>query len=188
MVGARIAAAVVSQRGSRDEFAYDRNVDRWMDRMLAYAGAVPVPAASEAMRAVDGSWWDSTKRIPDMSLVKKRYFDTGPKLTPWLVPPAKFGPLLKAACPGDPKPLPIDSPSSMSGIDFATEASLVIDLPDSLAKQEPFVKLGRRITQKDFPVILDYIRAQNRELFGPGADGPGIDPPPAAAAPEAGRP
>jgi hypothetical protein len=64
----------------------------------------------------------------------------------------------------------------MSGIDFAEQASLVIELPDELASQEPFVSLGRRITQKDFPKIVEFIRAENRAMFGPLADRPDDSP------------
>ncbi|MFN2378033.1 MAG: DUF4056 domain-containing protein [Candidatus Binatia bacterium] len=172
LIGARIAAAVVSQRGARDEFAYNRNVVRWIDRTLAHLATVPVAAAEEAMRAVDGTWWDSKKRIPDVSLVLRRSFESGKVLRPWLVPPSKFGPHLRAACGSDPKPLRLVNPSEMSGIEFASQASLVIELPEELAKQGPFVKLGRRITQKDFPAIVEYIRTENRRVFGPEADQP----------------
>ncbi len=172
LLGARVAAAVVSQRGARDEFTYNRNVDRWIDRTLAYLKTVPVPAAEEAMRAVDGLWWDSKKRLPDFSLVLRRSFEVGPVVRPWLVPPSRFGPLLRAACGADPQPLPLANPTSMSGVDFAEQASLVIELPEELASREPFVRLGRRLTQENFPEILEYIREENRSRFGPLADRP----------------
>jgi len=172
LLGARVAAAVLSQHGARDEFAYNRNVNKWLDRTLAYVATVPAAAAVEAMLAMDGIWWDSSKRIPDVSLVLRRSFEIGEIVNPWLVPPSRFGPLLRAACGTDPKPLPIANPSSMSGIDFADQASLVIELPDELAVQEPFTQFGRFITQKDFPVIVEFIRRQNREMFGPLADRP----------------
>jgi len=173
LLGARIAAAVVSQAGARDEFAYNRNVERWINLTLAHLEATPKPAGEEAMHAVDGLWWDSTKRIPDMALVLRRNFDVDEKVTPWLVPPSRKGAQLKAACAGDPAPLAIANPASMSGIDFAEQASLVIDLPVELASQPPFDKLGPHLTQKDFPAILDFIRAQNQALFGPLGDRPG---------------
>ncbi|MFN2426043.1 MAG: DUF4056 domain-containing protein [Candidatus Binatia bacterium] len=172
LLGARVAAAVLSQHGARDEFAYNRNVNKWLERTLAYLATVPVAAAEEAMRAVDGIWWDSKKRIPDVSLVLRRSFEAGPVVHPWLVPSHKFGPMLRAACGPDPQPLPIANPSSMNNIDFAEQATLEIELPVELASQEPFVSLGRHITQRDFPVILEFIRKQNHELFGPAADRP----------------
>src|SRR5205085_11352400 len=136
--GARIAAAVVSQRGARDEFAYNRNVDQWLDRTLEMVGSVPVRIAEEAMLSVDGVWWDSTKRIPDVSLVLRRNFQSGSALQPWLVPPARMGPKLRAACGETSSPMPIENPRAVDGIDFERQAALVIDLPDSLASREPF--------------------------------------------------
>lgn len=174
LLGARIAAAVVSQAGARDEFAYNRNVERWLNLALAYLQATPVPAGEEAMRSVDGLWWDSKKRIPDMSLVLRRNFDIDEQVTPWVVPPSKSGPLLKTACGGSQKPLSIANPTAMSGIDFAEQATLVVDLPPDLASRPPFRDLGPRITQRDFPAIVAWIVAQNRELFGPLGDRPDV--------------
>lgn len=177
LLGARIGAAVISQRGARDEFAYNRNVDRWIDRTLILAEAVPVAAAEEAMMAVDGVWWNSGKRVPDFSLVLRRNFQTGPTVDPWLVPPERFGPLLRKACGDHPDSLAIETVESMGGMDFAAQATLVIDLPPDLAAQEPFASLGPRLTQKDFPVLLAYLRKQNEQLFGPLADRPDVAAP-----------
>lgn len=181
LLGARIAAAVVSQSGARDELSYNRNVARWLDRALQSIQTVPVSVAEEAMLAVDGIWWDSTKRIPDMSLVLRRSFETGAVVSPWLVPPSRSGVLLRTACGEQPKPLPIANPSGMNGIDFASQAKLVIDLPPELASQEPFTSLGARITQEDFPAILYFIRKRNMEMFGPQAGQPALAEPDAPA-------
>jgi hypothetical protein len=172
LLGARIGAAVVSQRGARDEFAYNRSVDTWLRRTLQHLGAVPAKTAEEAMRSMDGLWWDSKQRIPDMSLVLRRNFSYAESLDPWLVPPAKSGPLLRAACGENPRPLPIENPSSISGVDFAGQATLVIDLPQELAAKEPFVNLGTRITQREFPQIVEFIAAENERMFGPDANRP----------------
>jgi hypothetical protein len=172
ILGARIAAAVVSQSGARDEFVYNRNVDRWLQRTLDLVETVPVPAAEEAMLSVDGLWWDSTKRLPDMSLVLRRNFSSGDAVVPWLIPKARVGPKLRAACGADPQPLPVANPSSIGAIDFASLVTLVIEPSSELARQEPFAHLSRRITQKDFPAIVDFVRRQNEQMFGPLADRP----------------
>ena len=174
LLGVRIAAAVISQRGARDEFAYNRNMDQWIDRALAVALSVPAPAAEEAMLAVDGLWWDSRKRIPDVSLVLRRNFPSGASIQPWLVPVSRYGPKLRAACGSDPSPLPIANPGGVDGIDFDAQASLVIDLPDDLASREPFASIGRRITERDFPRIVEFIRKDNEKMFGPAADRPDL--------------
>ncbi len=45
-------------------------------------------------------------------------------------------------------------------------------IAEELASQEPFASVGRRITQADFPAIIEFIRAQVRSRFGPEADRP----------------
>jgi hypothetical protein len=172
VLGARIAAAVISERGARDEFTYNRSVDRWLDLTLALAETVPRSTAEEAMRAVDGLWWDSDKRIPDMSLVLRRYFDVGDRMEPWLVPPRLAGPRLRQACGPEQRPLVVQNPSELGGIDFSRQATLVIDLPPELASLPAFRRLGPRITQRDFPALLAVIRAENRDLFGDSAATP----------------
>ncbi len=47
-----------------------------------------------------------------------------------------------------------------------------IDVEESLAIQAPFNEIGRRVTQADYPRIIEVIREQNREEFGPDADRP----------------
>ena len=183
LLGARIAAAVVSQRGARDEFAYNRNMDQWVDRTLEILRAVPAETAEEAMLAVDGVWWDSTRRIPDVSLVLRRNFDVGDTLHPWLVPRSRVGPKLRAACGDEPSPLTIANPGSINGIQFDELVSLVVDLPPELASQEPFASIGPRLTQKDFPRIVEFLRRENVRMFGPGADRPDV---PASGQPAAG--
>jgi hypothetical protein len=50
--------------------------------------------------------------------------------------------------------------------------TLHITVNDSLAEQSPFPKIGRVITQADFPAIVAAIREQNRDEFGQDADRP----------------
>jgi len=52
----------------------------WIKRMLERLKAVSLRDSRTAMRAVDGAWWDSEKRIPDWTRVKRRPFETGPLL------------------------------------------------------------------------------------------------------------
>ncbi len=173
LIGVRIAAAIASQRTARDESLYNRSVDEWLDRILSHLGAVPADVGSEAMRSVDGLWWDSTARLPDPRLVLRRNMGVGAVVTPWLVPPDRMGPALVEQCGSQPKALPMANPERLAGPDFSDRASLLIELSEELAHQEPFRSLGGRITERDFPAILKAIRAQNRAEFGAGADRPG---------------
>jgi len=66
-------------------------MDAWIQRMLQRLDAVPLKDSQAAMRSVDGAWWDSEKRIPDWTLVKRRQFETDPFLRPWRLEDARPG-------------------------------------------------------------------------------------------------
>ena len=182
LLGARIAAAVLSRNGARDEFAYNRNVDTWIDEVLLLLRAVPKETAEEAMLAVDGLWWDSTKRLPDRDLVIRRNFDDSRSLMPWLIPPSRVGPKLRAACGDDPRPMPLANPASSEGLEFSKYVTFVVEVPEEMAAKEPFATIGPRITQKDFPRLLAWLREENTRRYGANADRPNGDAPAARPA------
>ena len=55
---------------------------------------------------------------------------------------------------------------------IADYVSLHIEVDDDIARQDPFPRLGRKFTDRDFPAIIDEIRAQNLAEFGAGSDRP----------------
>jgi hypothetical protein len=124
------------------------------------------------MRSVDQHWWDSSRRLPDKELTLRRNFDTDDQITPWLVNGGLAPDSLREICGDDPHPVTISIPSGMMGLKFADWVSVQIEVDDKLAAQAPFTEIGRSVTQADFPRIIEAIRAQNREEFGPDADQP----------------
>lgn len=172
LIGARIAAAIASQRTARDESLYNRSVDEWLDRVLDHLGAVPADIGREAMTSVDGLWWDSARRLPDPALVLRRNVGAGAVVSPWLVPAGRMGPELRQSCGSHPVALPIANPDSIEGESFADRASLMIQVSSELAGREPFRSLGGRVTDRDFAAILETIREQNRAEFGSSANRP----------------
>ena len=127
---------------------------------------------TEAMRSVDQHWWDSSRRLPDKELTQRRHFDIDEQVTPWLVPAALAPESLREFCGDDPKPVAISIPKGMMGVKFSDWVTLQIEVDDSLAARAPFTEIGRSVTQADFPRIIEAIREQNREEFGPDADKP----------------
>ena len=91
-------------------------------------------------------------------------------MTPWLVPAARME--LTQVCGGHPAALPIANPDSSEGRPCSDRATLVIDVSPKVAGQEPFRSGGRRLTERDFPTILETLREQNRVEFGSDADRP----------------
>ena len=144
-------------------------------------GPLPKEASRRAFEYVDGIWWDSTKRVPDVQLVRHRYFNIGPILYPWKLKDAQPSATLAAAikefdqyCQGDWTPLGLSVPDRVGDVQFRDMATLEISPEELLVKNGfPFPKSGSTmVTQDDFPAIIAAIlRAANAEL-GAGVDRP----------------
>ena len=126
----------------------------------------------EVARSLDGSWWDSEVRLPGIALVRKRNLDIESPLRPWLLPADRMPEALRSSCGVDPQPLVLGIPEADGRVAFWRRATLEIEVGEELASAEPFASVGRRITQTDFPAMIEFIRAQVCSRFGPEADRP----------------
>jgi len=72
------------------ELAYDRWIGEELPRQLGRRGnglrAVPGNLAHDLIRALDGSWWDSSAYLPDARAVTKRFVRVGSVIEPWEFP------------------------------------------------------------------------------------------------------
>lgn len=169
VIGMKLMTAIVAQGAARNENLYNDSVDAWLRKTLRYLGAVDQEVAREAARGVEGLWWNSRRTVTDMSLVQRRYLDVTMPLFPWLVPPARMPDALREACGDHPEPIPVAIFDwDRDGLPLAERASLEIEVGTKIAAQEPFRSMAsRRITQRDFPAILAFIRTDARSRFGP---------------------
>lgn len=161
-LGVRIARAILLERGLIEAASYDRRMDVWLRQVLDRLGATTKPIAEAAIRSVDGSWWDSHRRIPDWRLVRRRFFEIGPVLYPLQVPASEqFG-----CAPSTVVPLEVRE--GIGGSRFEEIATLEIDVAPELARvglrlPEPG---SSRITPAAFPAIIEEIRRENEAAFG----------------------
>jgi len=177
-IGARLAGGIILAKEARSDVEYGLSMDAWIKRMLRRLDAVPLQDSRAAMRAVDGAWWDSEKRIPDWTLVKRRQFETGPFLRPWRLEDARPGtngaakPL--ARCQDAGPALVLYVADGFAGALFRNYASVEFDVDDTLVQAGfPLPRPGSRlVTQEDFPMIIQKTREANSEAFGAGADAP----------------
>jgi hypothetical protein len=66
LLGIKIAGGLLVNSGEAEtDVLYDRHMDEWLRATLAYLQPVSADAGAEAMRLVDGVWWDSRARLPD---------------------------------------------------------------------------------------------------------------------------
>jgi hypothetical protein len=177
MIGSKIMLAITARQSARSEPDYNHAFDAWFARTLEMLGAVPAELGNEVTVALDGLWWDSSRRLPDVNLVKRRNFDAGDPVAPWLAPlsvlPEKTRRALDEACGADRAPIIFPNRDVARGIAIADYLNLEIEPEEAIAAQEPFKSMGRsRITQVDFPKIIAVIREQARAELGPRVDLP----------------
>ena len=155
---------------------YNRGVDAWLAPVLTLLGAQPRELGQQVSEALDGLWWDSTKRVPDPRLLQRRNFSITSPIEPWLPPDSALSESLRAkldaACGSDLRPIALNNPPERDGHRLADSVSLEIEVDDEIAKHEPFVTRGRKLTQDDFPEIVAVAREQALGEFGPRADRP----------------
>ena len=176
MVGIKLAGGIILLRDSSDEIEYNNAMNAWMKVAFKRMQVTTKASATAAMHAVDGRWWDSTKRVPDWRLVLRRDFETAASLKAWLVPMA-FAPEPDpfVDCDNAGPPLRLRNPSNFEGVRFDRYATLQIGVDNALAASGfPFPDgKSHRITQADFSAIIEQIRLENAAAFGQGHDQPG---------------
>jgi hypothetical protein len=177
-LGVRIAGGIILAKGARSDLEYGLSMDAWLERALGRLDAVPLDDSQQAMSELDGAWWDSEKRIPDWTLVKRRRFDTGPFLQPWRLedasPGTKGDVKALADCRDAAPALVFYIRDGFAGALFRDYATVEFDVDDALvAAGFPLPHPpSRRVTQEDFPQIIAAVRAAALEALGPGADAP----------------
>jgi hypothetical protein len=170
-LGARLVESIVMRRLGESEKNYNQNATNWIDAALRMLGAVPKETGWDATKAVDGLWWDSTRRVPNPRLVLRRNIDVETPLVPWRVPASRAPASLQQAC-AEAEPFAIGGAETVTALRLDDYVTLEIDPQSSIAAQEPFATIGPTITQADFPQILEVVREQNRAEFGAGSDRP----------------
>ncbi len=175
LLGIKLAGGIILSHEAGDDVEYARAMNAWIKVALERMQVTTKAAATTAIYAVDGRWWDSSKPLPDWQLLRRRNFDIGPSMKPWLVSMAfapEPGPSI--GCESAGPPLRLRSPPAFDGVRFDHDATLEIDVDDGVAANGfPFPRRRRRrITQADFPRIIARARRDAVAAFGRGYDQP----------------
>jgi hypothetical protein len=176
LLGTKIAGGIILTRAARTDQLFNANMGEWMEAVFERLDAVPAEAGKGAARYVDQVWWDSTRRVPDAALVLRRNFGIEREIVPWTVEQAYWSEFVEDKhqdyCGGTPVPLVLRNPDGFRDVKFRDIVSFEIDVDPGM-KGFPMPRPNsRRITQDDFPEIIEAIRVENREEFGAEAGQP----------------
>jgi hypothetical protein len=177
VLGINIVAGIVLEReaGSREQ--YDQSMQVWIREALRRLGAVKEAQGRQAMKAVDGLWWDSSKRLPDWKLVTRRDLHTEPRVTPWIVedslPADKLTPEIKQMCEGQPPPLALVIEDKIGNTKIEDLVEIQFEFDEWIPRDFPLpAAKGQSVQRTDIPRIVEDIRQKAAKDLGPGFDQP----------------
>lgn len=186
VLGINIAVGIVLNREMRSRDEYDQSMQAWMREALRRLGTVPKADARKAMHAVDGLWWDSSKRVPDRMLVTRRFLEFDVPVEPWIVADSlpEPDPALEGMCADQPPVLRLTIAEKIGEYPIDKLVSVRFEFTKKWIPETFPVPAGegKIVTPADFPVIVEAVRAEGRRDLGPDFDKPKAS---AAAASEA---
>lgn len=163
LLGSRVAAKALRDKRR----SYNDAVTEALDEELAFLGAQPAGVARRARQQVKGLWYSGHFLSIEM---KKRNFDIGFDdgfVTPIIVPVSE--------CEGI-APVEYPVPSLETVRDYGFE--ITIELEPVIKKQllryvypNESIKGRRIIPEKHFGLIMEHIRQEGIDLYGPDCDG-----------------
>jgi len=162
VVGLRVAG-----RALRDESArsFDEAVTAALRAELVSLGAVTPEHTRQAVRTVEGLWWENGKPL-------KRQLDVGLQdetVRPWLVRGLPFVAAFR------PEPFSLPTMKNVCGRDYSGFYSVAVDpgLPMTNRIRRILPKEGARFdADRGFPLLIEVIRRQMRERFSRDVDTP----------------
>ena len=144
----------------KSDLPYEEAMTQLIANQMHFLEALPKKSAThEAMMKVEGDWWSQRERLPSGKVVKKREFNLYPCIEPVLLDVYKsdaeesFHPLCLPELPlkGDPNRY------------YKIEIQLNGKFP---VKSILPVTANRKITQKDFPMLISFAKAESDRRYG----------------------
>ena len=176
LVGIKLIDGIISDKTGRSEQLYNNSVGVWLAEVLGHLGTVSKETSELAIAAVDGRWWDSRVRLPSPDLVIRRNLDVSSPLLPWQLPERSVSPELRAAlateCSDGRLPQALPLPEGLASLRFEDWLTLEVEVGPELRAHPHFASRAAVITQRDFPGLLEAIRQEVLERYGPQADRP----------------
>ena len=157
---------VIAVRGASTDRTYNRNMNAWTRRVLKLLGAVDAEVGMAAADAVDGVWWDSSRRVPDAGLIQRRNFDIDAVVVPWTAELSgrALPESLVQKCSTDAWPVPLVIPHGLGELDFSLVAAFEVELDEDLRRA--MNREETTITDREFAHQVDLIHQEAKEEFG----------------------
>jgi hypothetical protein len=152
-LGTLVGADVVLDGAATSEGAYNEALTKRLAAVLDRLGAVPPDTTRAVLKELDGTWWDSTQRLPSSKIALKRSFDIGPRVKPLEIPRATAG----KWCNGRRASEVVHLPTSVGGRRIEDFATLYVKIAADERVRLPGVT-PPWITQRSFPKLIEAVK------------------------------
>jgi len=129
-------------------------------KLIQLKAATTEEETYDAMQSVQDVWWTNEAKLPSGKVLKERYLEITPKLKPWLIDDEikdndlSMNPKLKNEAQEISLTL-----TTNQGIPLSDLYRIEFRLNHKFPVKELFpVKIGRNITQKDFDLMMIYVK------------------------------
>ena len=175
VLGINLAAGIILEREASSREQYDQTMELWLREAMRRLGGVDKDQGRRAMKAVDGLWWDSKKLLPDWKLVTRRDLHIETPVPPWIVAKSVSAadPAVTQMCARQPPPLPLEIEDKIGGTKIEDLVEIHFEFSDWIPKEFPLpAARGQAVQRSDIPKIVEDIRRQGAQEFGPDFDQP----------------
>jgi hypothetical protein len=168
LLGTKLAEGILLTTPIRSRRDWDLAMTAWLDAAMAALGVVPVETARERMDSVDDVFWSSSRWIPDWRITKRRKFDRGPEVAPWVVHAHASSRGARAACEPDDRPVTLPVEDELHGVPIGRIADIHVVASDRLVRKGlPLSRPEeRRIVESDFQSLIEAVRRESEEGLG----------------------
>ena len=177
-LGVRLGIAILEERGFASDTQYDLTIEAFLRAALERLEVQSRETSRSIMTSLDGTWWDSSRRLPDNLLVRRRAFPGEmDRVLPWRAEAAfdhaHLPVVLRAACGGAatrwlvvPTEVGRHAVRDLVRITWIPEAWAQESLPRGASGE-------REVDERQLEVLVDAVHEALALALGPGFDQPG---------------
>jgi hypothetical protein len=85
LLGAKVASTVINNKLALSSESFNKHMTIWLEKTIQALEPASKYETNELLMTVDGTWWDSDRRLPSKELVIKRNYNTSDVQTPLLI-------------------------------------------------------------------------------------------------------
>ncbi|WP_164848381.1 DUF4056 domain-containing protein [Halobacteriovorax sp. HLS] len=158
LLGAKIASNIINNKLAFSSESFNKHMTVWLAKTLQSLEPVSKDETNRLLKEVDGTWWDSSKRLPSKELVIKRNYNLSSNQAPLLVP----------SVGDEKKAVTIRLSNFLYGMNLDEIANYSFDV--DLRYQSSFSHIPKSIwkngiTSDEFSVIVKYDEIEDIKFF-----------------------